>query len=130
MTSACPCADAHSIATIKVSQTDRVSREEVLTTDAPGDRAFNGCETIQERAEIPLHTNASENDLRACVTERRISGGTMSADDRQAGGVMLGLIKSCRKLGISFFAYFGNRLGLDQSSGRILFPRLVAVQPA
>ena len=33
---------------------------------------------VLERPEIPLHTNASENDLRACVIKRKISGGTMS----------------------------------------------------
>jgi len=85
---------------------------------------------ILERPEIPLHTNASENDLRACVTKRRISGGTMSADGRQARDVMLGLMKTCRKLGISFFAYLGDRLGLQQSVGRIPFlPDLVTVRP-
>ena len=54
---------------------------------------------VLERPEIPLHTNASENDLRACVTKRRISGGTMSAGGRQARDVMLGLMKTCQKLG-------------------------------
>ncbi|WP_114949165.1 IS66 family transposase, partial [Microvirga calopogonii] len=34
---------------------------------------------VLERPEIPLHTNASENDLRAWVIKRKISGGTMSA---------------------------------------------------
>jgi hypothetical protein len=34
---------------------------------------------VLERPEIPLHTNGSENDIRACVTKRKISGGTMSA---------------------------------------------------
>jgi len=29
---------------------------------------------VLKRPKIPLHTNASENDLRACVTQRRISG--------------------------------------------------------
>lgn len=57
---------------------------------------------VLERPEIPLHTNASENDLRACVTKRKISGGTMSPQGRQARDVMLGLMKTCRKLGISF----------------------------
>ena len=86
---------------------------------------------VLERPEIPLHTNASENDLRACVTKRRISGGTMSADGRQARDVMLGLMKTCRKLGISFFAYLGDRLGLNRSAGRIpLLSELVTVQPA
>lgn len=85
---------------------------------------------VLERPEIPLHTNASENDLRACVTKRRISGGTMSADGRQARDVMLGLMKTCQKLGISFFAYLGDRLGLNQSARRVPFlPDLVAGQP-
>jgi Transposase IS66 family len=68
---------------------------------------------VLERPEIPLHTNASENDLRACVIKRKISGGTMSADGRLARDVMLGLSKTCRKLGLSFFAYLGERLGLN-----------------
>ena len=59
---------------------------------------------VLERPESPLHTNASENHLCARVTKRRISGGTMSADGRQARDVMLGLMKTFRKLGISFFA--------------------------
>ena len=86
---------------------------------------------VLERPEIPLHTNASENDLRACVTKRRISGGTMSADGRQARDVMLGLMKTCRKLGISFFAYLGDRLGLNGTAERIPpLPDLVGAQPA
>src|SRR5918993_421974 len=72
-----------------------------------------------ERPEIPLHTNASENDLRACVIKRKISGGTMSADGRLARDVMLGLLKTCRKLGLSFFAYLGDRLGLNTGQPRI-----------
>ncbi len=34
--------------------------------------------------EIPLHTNGSENDIRACVTKRKVSGGTMSTAGRAA----------------------------------------------
>ena len=74
---------------------------------------------VLERSEIPLHTNASENDLRACVTNRRISSGTMSESGRLARDVMLGLIKTCQKLGISFFAYLGDRLGLNETVERI-----------
>lgn len=86
---------------------------------------------VLDRPEIPLHTNASENDLRPCVTKRRISGGTMSADGRQARDVMLGLMKTCRKLGISFFAYLGDRLGLNRSAERLpLLSELVTVRPA
>src|SRR6516164_7851556 len=32
----------------------------------------------------PLNTNASENDIRACVTKRKISGGTISLKGRDA----------------------------------------------
>jgi hypothetical protein len=74
---------------------------------------------VLERPEIPLHTNASENDLRACVIKRKISGGTMSSDGRVARDVMLGLSKTCRKLGLSFFAYLGDRLGLNTGQPRI-----------
>ncbi len=67
---------------------------------------------VLEHPEIPLHTNASENDLRTFVTKRKISGGTMSLDGRIARDVMLGLLKTCQKLGISFYTYLGDRLGL------------------
>nr|WP_230534615.1 transposase [Microvirga roseola] len=74
---------------------------------------------VLERPEIPLHTNASENDLRACVFKRKISGGTMSVDGRLARDVMLGLLKTCRKLGLSFFTYLGDRLGLNTGQPKI-----------
>jgi regulator of replication initiation timing len=74
---------------------------------------------VLERPEIPLHTNASENDLRASVIKRKISGGTMSADGRMARDVMLGLLKTCRKLGLSFFTYLGDRIGLNGDQPRI-----------
>jgi hypothetical protein len=53
------------------------------------------------------------------VTKRKISGGTMSAAGRDARDVMLGLMKTCRKLGVSFFTYLGDRLGLNTSSSAI-----------
>ena len=62
---------------------------------------------ILECPEIPLHTNGSENDIRACVTKRKISGGTMSVAGRTARDVLLGLMKTCRKLSVSFFRYLG-----------------------
>jgi hypothetical protein len=68
---------------------------------------------VLERPEIPLHTNGSENDIRAVVTKRKISGGTISDAGRQARDVMLGLMKTCRKLGVSFFEYLGCRLGVQ-----------------
>ncbi|MGF9764539.1 transposase [Microvirga sp. 0TCS3.31] len=74
---------------------------------------------VLERPEIPLHTNASENDLRAWVIKRKISGGTMSVNGRLARDVMLGLLKTCRKLRLSFFTYLGDRLGLNGDRPRI-----------
>jgi hypothetical protein len=64
---------------------------------------------VLERPEIPLHTNASENDIRACVTKRKVSGGTVSEAGRTARDVLLGLMKTCRKLGVSFYRYLGDR---------------------
>jgi Transposase IS66 family len=65
---------------------------------------------VLERPEIPLNTNASENDIRAVVTKRKVSGGTVSERGRIARDVMLGLAKTCAKLKISFFDYLGARL--------------------
>jgi uncharacterized small protein (DUF1192 family) len=65
---------------------------------------------VLERPEIPLHTNGSENDIRACVTKRKVSGGTMSEAGRTARDILLGLMKTCRKLGVSFYRYLGDRL--------------------
>ncbi|QRM32155.1 transposase [Microvirga sp. VF16] len=74
---------------------------------------------VLARPEIPLHTNASENDLRAWVIKRKVSGGTMSVDGRVARDVMLGLSKTCRKLRLSFFTYLGDRLGLNPGQPKI-----------
>ncbi|PJR12768.1 hypothetical protein CEJ86_24585 [Sinorhizobium meliloti] len=76
---------------------------------------------VLEHPFIPLHTNASENDIRSFVTRRKISGGTMSLNGRIARDVMLGLMKTCQKLGISFYHFLGDRLGLG-SPGRPMPP--------
>jgi hypothetical protein len=67
---------------------------------------------VLERPDIPLNTNASENDIRAFVTKRKISGGTVSDKGRDARDVMLGLAKTCAKLKVSFYRYLGARLGI------------------
>ena len=71
---------------------------------------------VLDRPEIPLHTNSSENDIRAHVTKRKISGGTQSEAGRVARDVLLGLMKTCAKLGLSFFAYLGDRLGVPEAA--------------
>src|SRR5271165_5619468 len=67
---------------------------------------------VLERPEIPLNTNASENDIRAFVTKRKISGGTVSDMGREARDIMLGLSKTCMKLKLSFYEFIGARLGI------------------
>lgn len=67
---------------------------------------------VLERPETPLNTNASERDLRGFVIKRKISGGTVSRNGRQARDSMLGLMKTCQKLGLSFWHYLGDRLGM------------------
>ncbi|NKK55489.1 transposase [Rhizobium leguminosarum bv. viciae] len=67
---------------------------------------------VLDYPDIPLHTNTSESALRTFVTKRKISGGTMSRDGRIARDTMLGLMPTCRKLGISFYHYLGDRLGI------------------
>ncbi|WP_139276496.1 IS66 family transposase [Pararhizobium antarcticum] len=67
---------------------------------------------VLERPEPPLHTNASERDLRGFVIKRKISGGMVSRNGRQAGDSMLGLMKTCQKLGLSFWHHLGDRLGI------------------
>ncbi|MDQ0458251.1 hypothetical protein QO005_004611 [Rhizobium paknamense] len=84
---------------------------------------------VLERPEIPLHTNASERDLRGFVIKRKISGGTVSRNGRQARDSMLGLTKTCHKRGLSFWHYLGNRLGIGDDNHPIPpLPSMVAAR--
>jgi len=76
-------------------------------------RNKEGLLRVLERPEIPLNTNASENDIRAFVTKRKISGGTVSDKGRDARDIMLGLAKTCMKLKVSFYDFLGDRLGVS-----------------
>jgi hypothetical protein len=80
---------------------------------------------VLERPEIPLHTNGSENDIRAFVTKRKVSGGTVSEAGRTARDVLLGLLKTCQKLGVSFFHYLGDRLAVPDTPKIAPLPDLV-----
>jgi uncharacterized coiled-coil protein SlyX len=59
---------------------------------------------------FPLHNNAAETDIREYVTRRKISGGTRSDLGRKARDTFVGIKKTCRKLGISFWCYLSDRL--------------------
>ena len=65
---------------------------------------------VLDRPEIPHYTNGSENDIRARVTKRKISGGTVRDAGREARDIFLGPMKTCSKLGVSCYAYLGDRL--------------------
>jgi hypothetical protein len=82
---------------------------------------------VLDRPEIPLNTNASENDIRAFVTKRKISGGTVSPQGRDARDIMLGLAKTCMKLKLSFYEFLGSRLGI---AGTKIPPLAELVRPA
>jgi hypothetical protein len=81
---------------------------------------------VLDRPEIPLHTNGSENDIRAQVIKRKISGGTRSDAGRDCRDAFLGLAKTCAKLGISFWDYLGDRLAVAGSVAVPYLPQLVA----
>ncbi|MEZ5826667.1 MAG: transposase [Geminicoccaceae bacterium] len=71
---------------------------------------------VLDRPEIPLHTNGSENDIRCHVTKRKISGGTWSDAGRQARDTLLGCMKTCQKLNVSFFQFLGHRLAVPYAT--------------
>lgn len=71
---------------------------------------------VLEHPDIPLHTNGSENDIRCQATRRKVSATTRSNLGRECRDAFLGLLKTCRKLGISFWDYLGDRLGANTSS--------------
>ena len=55
----------------------------------------------------------------------------MSTDGRQLREVVLWLMKRCRKLGIPFFVYLGDRFGLSALAERFPFlPELMVGQSA
>jgi hypothetical protein len=85
---------------------------------------------VLDRPEIPLHTNGSENDIRAFVTKRKISGGTVSEAGRTARDTMLGLMKTCAKLGVSFYRYLGDRFAVPGAHQIPWIPDLVRAAPA
>ena len=93
-------------------QTGFVTLDYLLAGFHPNRAAFL---RVLEHPEFPLHTNGSENDIRCQVTRRKISGGTHCPAGRDVRDAMLGLMKSCRKLKLSFWDYLGHRLGVPDA---------------
>lgn len=74
---------------------------------------------VLDHAEVPLHNNGSETDIREYVKRRNVSGGTRSASGQKCRDTFASLKKTCRKLGVSFYAYLKDRL-----SGAAKIPQL------
>ena len=71
---------------------------------------------VLERPEVPLHNNLSEGHMRDYVKKRKISGSTRSESGRRARDTFASLKKTCRRLGVNFWAYLQDRL---RGHGRI-----------
>lgn len=70
---------------------------------------------VLDRPEVPLHNNLSEGHIRDYVKKRKISGSTRSESGRRARDTFASLKKTCRRLGVNFWAYLHDRVrGLGQ----------------
>jgi hypothetical protein len=70
---------------------------------------------VLDRPEVPLHNNLSEGHIRDYVKKRKISGSTRSESGRRARDTFASLKKTCRRLGVQFWAYLQDRVcGLGQ----------------
>ncbi len=65
---------------------------------------------VLDKPELPLHNNASEQDIREFVTKRKLSGSTRSDEGRRCRDTFASLKKTCRKLGVSFWEYLTDRV--------------------
>lgn len=65
---------------------------------------------VLECPAVPLHNNGTESIIRVYVQKRKISGSTRSAAGRRCRDTFVSLMKTCRKLGISFWQYLQDRL--------------------
>ena len=70
----------------------------------------DGFLAVLEYPHLPLHNNLSENDIREYARLRKISAGTRSDLGRRCRDTFLSLKKTCRKLGLRFWDYLGDRL--------------------
>ncbi len=70
---------------------------------------------VLDKPYLPLHNNLSERDIRDYVKKRKISSSTRSEAGRRCRDTFASLKKTCRKLGVSFWAYLKARLFGDGS---------------
>jgi hypothetical protein len=65
---------------------------------------------VLDRPEIPLNNNISENDIRSIAQKRKVHGGTRGDNGLKSRDTFMSLMKTCRKLEISFYEYLYDRL--------------------
>ncbi len=88
------------------------------TRHSPGPGIISANATSASRSSVARSAAAravttadlSERDIREQVKRRKISGGTRSDDGRRARDTFASLKKTCRKLGVSFWAFLGDRV--------------------
>jgi hypothetical protein len=80
-----------------------------------------GCSSLSRRYFGRRHTNGSERDIRCQVIKRKIGGGTHSDAGGDCRDAFFGLLHTCAKLGIGFWDYIGDRLGV---TGQLPVPEL------
>jgi hypothetical protein len=80
---------------------------------------------VLDLPDLPLHTNAAENDLRAYVTRRKISAGTRSDQGRDSRDALLSLLKTAAKHRIAFWDYLADRLQIPGAKPVPYLPQLI-----
>lgn len=70
---------------------------------------------VLDHPEVPLHNNASEQEIREIVVKRKVSNGLRSEKGKLAWENHFTILGTCRKQGISYWEYLKNRFcGIEQ----------------
>jgi hypothetical protein len=93
----------------------KVINDRLALTYAKRDRLL----FVLKRPTIALHNNASETGGRGAKVKSKISGGTRTDMGRKAWDTFGSLNLTCRRLGISFYAYLMDRFLNFQAIGRL-----------
>ena len=81
---------------------------------------------VLDRPEIPLHTNGSENDVRSRGDQAQdLRRDPLRRPARSCRDTFLSLLKTCPKLGISFWDYLGARLKIPDADRVPWLPDLI-----
>ena len=73
-------------------------------------------------AQISVKIYASIGSL---LSGKLYSGGTISEAGKNARDTMLGLLKTCSKLGVSYYRFLGDRFAVPEASSIPSLPSLV-----